>query len=116
MNKNEDKIRCPWCLNDPIYIKYHDEQWGLPVHDELKHFEFLTLETFQAGLSWITMLRKRDNFAQAFSNFEPEKIVKYDNSLVLRYMKDMKLLTNNQYCYTAKILLNVRLLIFKNIK
>jgi len=94
MNNIEDKIRCLWCINDPIYIKYHDEEWGLPVHDEVKHFEFLTLETFQAGLSWITMLRKRDNFAKAFSNFEPEKIVKYDDKKINELLNNTGIIRN----------------------
>lgn len=69
-----DKHRCGWCLKDDLYIKYHDEEWGVPVHDDLKMFEFLILETFQAGLSWHTILRKRENFREAFWGFEPSKM------------------------------------------
>ncbi|MCK5637366.1 MAG: DNA-3-methyladenine glycosylase I [Flavobacteriaceae bacterium] len=75
MNKN----RCSWCGETPLYVNYHDEEWGVPVYDDDKLFEFLILETFQAGLSWITVLRKRENFKQAFDNFDYQKIAKYDD-------------------------------------
>ncbi|MGV3460666.1 MAG: DNA-3-methyladenine glycosylase I [Flavobacterium sp.] len=71
-------IRCGWCKGDPLYERYHDEEWGKPVYDDETLFEFLLLETFQAGLSWITILRKRDSFAEAFDNFDYKKIAKYD--------------------------------------
>lgn len=70
-------IRCAWCGNDDLYVKYHDEEWGVPVFDDAKLFEFLVLETFQAGLSWITILRKRENFRVAFDYFNYKKIAKY---------------------------------------
>ena len=66
--------RCQWVSNDPLYIKYHDEEWGVPVYDDRKLFEFLILETFQAGLSWSTVLKKRENFRKAFNQFEYKKI------------------------------------------
>lgn len=72
-----DKTRCAWCGNDPLYVTYHDTEWGLPVTDDDKLFEFLILETFQAGLSWITVLRKRENFRKAFDNFDYLKIATY---------------------------------------
>lgn len=72
------KVRCSWVGEDPLYIQYHDEEWGVPLYDEQKLFEFLILETFQAGLSWITVLRKRENFRKAFDNFDYDKISKYD--------------------------------------
>ena len=62
-----NKVRCPRCLKDDIYIRYHDEEWGVPMHDESKHFEFLLLETMQAGLSWLTILRRRENYRKAFA-------------------------------------------------
>jgi len=71
-------IRCPWCGDDPLYVDYHDLEWGVPVKDDRKLFEFLTLETFQAGLSWITVLRKRENFRLALDDFNFEKIANYD--------------------------------------
>jgi len=76
----DNKTRCDWSTKDPLYIKYHDEEWGSPLKDDQKLFEFLTLETFQAGLSWITVLRKRENFRAAFDNFDYKKIAVYDDS------------------------------------
>ncbi|SNR80978.1 DNA-3-methyladenine glycosylase I [Lutibacter flavus] len=73
-----NKIRCNWCGNDPLYMEYHDTEWGVPVYDDAKLFEFLILETFQAGLSWITILRKRENFRVAFDNFNYKKIATYN--------------------------------------
>ncbi len=72
-----DKKRCTWAGKDPLYIEYHDTEWGVPLYDEDKLFEFLILETFQAGLSWIMVLRKRENFRKAFDNFDYNKIAKY---------------------------------------
>lgn len=66
--------RCPWCGTDPLYVAYHDEEWGRPLHDEAKHFEFLLLETQQAGLSWITILRKREAYREAFAGFDAKKV------------------------------------------
>lgn len=71
------KNRCSWCGTDPLYVAYHDEEWGVPVYDDDTLFEFLILETFQAGLSWITVLKKRENFRRAFDNFDYKKISKY---------------------------------------
>lgn len=65
-----DIKRCGWCIGDPLYEIYHDTEWGVPIYDDTTLFEFLTLETFQAGLSWITVLRKRENFRMAFDNFD----------------------------------------------
>lgn len=75
-----NKTRCSWCGKDPLYVEYHDTEWGVPVYDDDKLFEYLILETFQAGLSWITVLRKRENFREAFDNFDYKKIVKYDEN------------------------------------
>ncbi|MBP6671785.1 MAG: DNA-3-methyladenine glycosylase I, partial [Bacteroidetes bacterium] len=72
------KHRCPWCGTDPLYTLYHDTEWGLPVHDDRKLFEMLNLEGAQAGLSWITILRKRENYRKAFDTFDAKKIVRYD--------------------------------------
>jgi len=73
-----NKTRCNWCGTDPLYMEYHDSEWGVPVYDDAKLFEFLILETFQAGLSWITILKKRENFRAAFDNFDYKKIAKYN--------------------------------------
>jgi len=74
------KQRCGWCVGDPLYEAYHDEEWGVPIYDDLKLFEFLILETFQAGLSWITILRKRENFRAAFDGFDYNKVAHYDTT------------------------------------
>ncbi len=71
-------MRCPWCGDDPLYVEYHDREWGIPVRDDRVLFEFLLLETFQAGLSWITILRKRENFRVAFDGFDYDRIAAYD--------------------------------------
>lgn len=84
----DNKIRCAWCGNDPLYQKYHDEEWGVPVYDDRKLFEFLILETFQAGLSWITILRKRENFRDAFDDFDYEKVARYNEEKVLELMQN----------------------------
>lgn len=73
-----EKNRCPWCGTEPIYVKYHDEEWGQPIHDDRLLFEFLVLESFQAGLSWLTVLKKRENFRKAFANFDAKR---YRNSI-----------------------------------
>lgn len=78
MQKRIARPRCLWAGSDPLYIRYHDEEWGVPVHNDRKLFEMLTLEGAQAGLSWITILRKRENYRKAFDNFNPEKIARYD--------------------------------------
>lgn len=77
-----DKHRCGWCVGDPLYEAYHDLEWGVPVKDDDTLFEFLILETFQAGLSWITVLRKRENFREAFDRFDYKKIAGYDQNKI----------------------------------
>ena len=76
------KQRCGWCEGDPLYEAYHDQEWGVPLYDDLKLFEFLILETFQAGLSWITVLRKRENFRATFDAFDYSKVAQYDATKV----------------------------------
>ena len=88
------KNRCAWCGEDPLYVKYHDTEWGKPVYDDAKIFEFLILETFQAGLSWITVLRKRENFRKAFDNFDYEKIAKYDHKKYNELLKNAGIIRN----------------------
>ena len=89
-----DLNRCSWCGNDPLYVEYHDKEWGVPVKDDQTLFEFLTLETFQAGLSWITVLRKRANFRKAFDNFDFKRISKYDEEKVESLMLDQGFIRN----------------------
>jgi DNA-3-methyladenine glycosylase I len=86
--------RCSWCESGELYIKYHDEEWGVPVHDDTKHFEFLILESFQAGLSWSTILKKRENFRKAFDAFNPKKIARYDKKKVGVLLKDSGIIRN----------------------
>ncbi|HEB62290.1 MAG TPA: DNA-3-methyladenine glycosylase I [Bacteroidetes bacterium] len=86
--------RCDWVGNDPLYIDYHDNEWGVPVFDDDRLFEFLTLETFQAGLSWITVLRKRENFRKAFDNFDYKKIAEYDDKKLNELIQDSGIIRN----------------------
>ena len=75
-------VRCPWCGDDPLYQAYHDEEWGVPVQDDRRWFEFLLLEGAQAGLSWITILRKREGYRQAFADFDPEQVARFDQKKI----------------------------------
>lgn len=88
------KIRCAWCGNDPLYTAYHDTEWGVPLYDDASLFEFLILETFQAGLSWITILRKRENFRKAFDNFDYKKIAAYDENKYQELLQDAGIIRN----------------------
>ena len=88
------KTRCKWCGNDPLYIDYHDNQWGVPVHDDRLLFEFLILEGAQAGLSWLTILKKRDNFRKAFDNFDYNKIANYTEEDVKRLLENSGIIRN----------------------
>lgn len=88
------KIRCLWCGSDPLYTKYHDEEWGVPVHDDRKLFEMLTLEGAQAGLSWITVLKKRDNYRKAFNNFDVVKISKYSEKKIAKLLENPGIIRN----------------------
>ncbi len=89
-----DKHRCGWCLGDSLYESYHDNEWGVPVKDDALLFEFLILETFQAGLSWITILRKRDNFRKAFDAFDYQKIAAYDQAKIDSLLQDSGIVRN----------------------
>ena len=91
---SDSKVRCNWCVGDPLYEKYHDEEWGVPVYDDQVLFEFLILETFQAGLSWITILRKRENFRNAFNHFDYKKIAKYKEDKIDSLMQDAGIVRN----------------------
>lgn len=89
-----EKQRCDWCGNDPLYVAYHDNEWGVPIYDDATLFEFLTLETFQAGLSWITVLRKRQNFRNAFDDFNYKKIANYDQVKIESLLLDTGIIRN----------------------
>jgi DNA-3-methyladenine glycosylase I len=86
--------RCPWPKQDPLYVAYHDEEWGVPEYDDRALYEKLVLDGFQAGLSWITILRKRENFRRAFDDFEPEKIARYPKRKIERLMQDAGIVRN----------------------
>lgn len=86
--------RCPWCGDDPLYVAYHDKEWGVPCHDERTLFEFLILEGAQAGLSWITILGKRENYRRAFDGFDPAKIARYGEQDVARLLGDTGIVRN----------------------
>src|SRR3978361_2573215 len=86
--------RCPWPGEDPVYVAYHDTEWGVPEYDDRALYEKLILDGFQAGLSWITILRKRDNFRKAFDNFDPKKIAKYDAKKIPALMNDAGIVRN----------------------
>ena len=89
--------RCPWLdLDKPDYVAYHDREWGVPVHDDRKHFEFLTLESAQAGLSWYTVLRKRANYRKAFAEFDPAKVARFSAVTVEQMLQDPGLIRNRR--------------------
>jgi DNA-3-methyladenine glycosylase I len=90
----ESKLRCAWCEKDDLYRDYHDNEWGKPVYDDDKLFEFLILETFQAGLSWYTILKKRENFRKAFDNFDYKKVAQYDEEKVQELLQDAGIIRN----------------------
>lgn len=89
-----DLPRCPWCGTDPLYVAYHDAEWGVPVHDDRTWFEFLVLEGAQAGLSWITILKKRENYRRAFDNFDVRKVARYTPARVEKLLQDPGIVRN----------------------
>lgn len=91
---NIEFLDCSWPGNDELMRKYHDEEWGTPLHEDCKLFEFMLLDAFQAGLSWKTVLHKRENFRQAFDNFNVEKIALYDENKILELMQDVSIIRN----------------------
>jgi len=93
MTTSDEKRRCAW-ITDPLMMKYHDEEWGVPLHDDRKLFEFMVLDAFQAGLSWKTILNKRDNFRKAFDGFDPEKVARYGEEEVNRLMNNPLIIRN----------------------
>lgn len=86
--------RCEWCGDDPLYVDYHDKEWGVPLHNDQQLFEFLLLEGAQAGLSWITILRKRENYRKAFDHFDPHKIIKYSDKKIEKLLQDPGIVRN----------------------
>ncbi len=113
MTKTNNKIkRCNWCGEDPIYIDYHDSEWGTPLHDERLLFEFLCLEGAQAGLSWITILKKRENYRKAFDHFDAEKIARYSDKRIQKLLQDPGIVRNrlkvNGFVKNARAYLDMR--------
>ncbi|MFQ5708261.1 MAG: DNA-3-methyladenine glycosylase I [bacterium] len=88
------KIRCEWCQSDPLYIAYHDHEWGVPQHDDRKQFEMLILEGAQAGLSWLTILKRRENYRKAFDDFDAEKIAEYDDRKIAELLANEGIIRN----------------------
>lgn len=93
--------RCEWCLKFEEYIQYHDEEWGVPVHDDRKHFEFLMLEGAQAGLSWSTILKKRNGYRKAFADFDPLKVSRFSEKKLQTILQDSNIVRNKLKVYSA---------------
>lgn len=94
-------MRCAWCGQDPLYLRYHDTEWGVPVHDDRRLFEFLVLEGAQAGLSWITILRRRESYGRAFEGFDPEIVAGYDEARVRLLLEDPGIIRNRRKVESA---------------
>lgn len=94
MAARKERTRCAWAGTDPLYVAYHDTEWGVPVSDERRLFEFLVLEGAQAGLSWITILRKREAYRRAFANFDPKKVARFDAAKIERLLLDPGIVRN----------------------
>ena len=90
----KELTRCPWCVSSELMMEYHDHEWGTPVHDDETHFEYIVLDSFQAGLSWSTILNKRENFRKAFDNFDPIKISMYKDSKIEKLLQDPGIIRN----------------------
>jgi DNA-3-methyladenine glycosylase I len=97
----KEKNRCAWCLKFDQYIQYHDEEWGVPVHDDHIHFEFLILEGAQAGLSWSTILKKRDGYRKAFADFDPDKVARFTESRLEKILLDPGIVRNRLKVYAS---------------
>jgi DNA-3-methyladenine glycosylase I len=94
MKMDYENQACPWVGHDPLYRQYHDTEWGIPLHDDQRLFELIVLEGMQAGLSWLTILRKRENFRQAFDYFDPEQVALYDDDRVAALLQDSGIIRN----------------------
>lgn len=97
----KEKVRCSWCLKTENYMKYHDEEWGVPVHDDQKHFEFLILEGAQAGLSWLTILNKREGYRKAFADFDPVKVARFTEAKCEKILLDPGIVRNRLKVFGA---------------
>lgn len=101
MNSRKKKERCSWCLQFDDYVKYHDEEWGVPVHNDQTHFEFLILEGAQAGLSWSTILKKREGYRKVFANFDPNKVAKFSDKKLEKILLDPSIVRNRLKVFAA---------------
>lgn len=89
-------FRCEWCGTDPQYVEYHDHEWGVPVHDDRKQFEFLVLESAQAGLSWLTILKRREGYKRLYAEFDADKVARFDESKILEMLQDTGIIRNRK--------------------
>jgi len=94
MAEPKGRRRCPWCGEDPLYVRYHDEEWGVPVHDDRRLFEMLTLEGAQAGLAWVTILKKRDGYREAFAGFDPQRVAGFTAGMIPRLLANPAIVRN----------------------
>lgn len=112
MNMNDSLKRCTWCGEDPLYVAYHDQEWGVPAYDDQQLFEMLNLEGAQAGLSWITVLRKREHYRKVFDDFDPQKIARYDELKRQALLEDPGIIRNklkvNAFIVNAQIYLQIQ--------
>ena len=91
-----NKERCPWCLGHPVYIDYHDKEWGVPVYDDQKQFEFLVLESAQAGLSWLTILKRREGYRKQYVNFDVQQVARFDGPKIEQMLNDPGIIRNRK--------------------
>ncbi len=112
MKKEKTKTRCAWGTEDPLYIEYHDQEWGVPIHDDQKLFEFLVLEGAQAGLSWSIILKKRENFRRAFDHFNAKRIARYNEKQIQQLLSDEGIIRNRRkieaFIQNARVFLDVQ--------
>jgi DNA-3-methyladenine glycosylase I len=99
----KELVRCPWCLGFDQYVAYHDEEWGVPVHDDKTHFEFLILEGAQAGLSWATILKKREGYRKNFADFDPVKVARFSEKKLEKILLDPSIVRNRLKVFAAVI-------------
>lgn len=100
-SEKKEKVRCPWCLKFDAYIEYHDKEWGVPVYDDQKHFEFLVLEGAQAGLSWSTVLKKREGYRKAFAEFDVKKVANFKEEKLEKILLDPGIIRNRLKVYSV---------------
>jgi len=102
IGSNAEKTRCFWCLSTPEYIAYHDTEWGIPTHDDYKHFEFLILESAQAGLSWLTILKRREGYRRAFADFDPAQVALFTDKQLEELITNPSIIRNRQKIFAAR--------------